>query len=203
MPPLPSLDRTREGEPGPAAGEQRPERPLCTGGTHRGETGPRCAGIAGLGGAGLWGWGSPERPSCPLHGAGAAVPPGPVPAPAARDAGAAPLGAPGAGPPTPPPVPLVRGRLPAPSGGPGARRGSPRCRCRSPRPMPARCPPDARCPCRLLLPPVPAGGAGRGRSDAISAKSGPGLNAGRPEKRNWRRRRVPGPPRVPPARRRR
>lgn len=197
MPPLPSLDRTREGEPGPAAGEQRPERPLCTGGTHRGETGPRCAGIAGLGGAGL-GAGAPRsaRPArctvrvllsrrgryrLPLPGMLVplpSVPRVPVPPPHRLSLWS------GAGSPLPVAVPVPAGALL----GAGAA---------FPRPVPARC------PCRLLLPPVPAGGAGRGRSDAISAKSGPGLNAGRPEKRNWRRRRVPGPPRVPPARRRR
>lgn len=68
---------------------------------------------------------------------------------------------------------------PPPPPVPGAGAGSPRCR---------------------------RGGAGRSCRDAISAKSGPGLNAGRPQKRNCRRRRVPGyppnPPPYTPARRR-
>lgn len=69
--------------------------------------------------------------------------------------------------------------VPPPPPVPGAGAGSPRCR---------------------------RGGAGRSCRDAISAKSGPGLNAGRPQKRNCRRRRVPGyppnPPPYTPARRR-
>lgn len=127
-----------------------------------------------------------EKSRRPVRSPGRAAPVGPA-APAHHPQ-VRPLGVPllGAAP------ARYRAFTPSPPGAslPGAAR-SPRIPSLPPPRFPA-----LRCRCRCRLPPGAGGrsGAGRGRRDAISAKSGPGLNAGRPQKRNHRRwqRTVPG-----------